>query len=329
MQITLRVKRYNPEAPAEGKKSYFQEYTVDAPADSTVLDSLIQIREYQDESLSLRCSCRGAICGSCAMRVNGHAGLMCKTKVEKALKEGVITVEPMGNQPVIKDLVVDMSVFFNKVRAIQPYLQPTGPEPEAEYVAPNEDMLHLVGVMSCIMCGACVSDCTVLEMDPNFLGPAALAKAYRFVADPRDGKAKERIEEYNKYGGIWDCTRCFECVQVCPKGVDPMGRIMMLRTKADELGTKDYSYGIKHAEAFEDSVRKGGSLNESELVIKTFGMFNIPKLLGMLPVAIRAAYKHKMPPLLHKAIPAVQNIRRMMDKAHEVEKALGKKPAPK
>ncbi|MSP78605.1 MAG: succinate dehydrogenase/fumarate reductase iron-sulfur subunit [Dehalococcoidia bacterium] len=328
--MTLKVKRYNPEATSEDKKSYFQEYKVDAPADSTVLDSLIQIREYQDESLTLRCSCRGAICGSCAMRVNGHAGLMCKTKVEKALgKNNVILVEPMGNQPVVKDLVVDMSLFFDKVRAVEPYLQPVGPEPKEERIASNEDMLHLVGVMSCIMCGACVSDCTVLEMDPNFLGPAALAKAYRFVADPRDGKTKERITEYNKYGGIWDCTRCMECVQVCPKGVDPMGRIMMLRTKADELGTKDYSYGVRHADAFEDSVKKGGKLNEAELVINTFGFFNVPKLLGMLPVAMRAAYKRKMPSLFHKSIPGVQSVRRIMSKAHEVEKVQGKKPMPR
>lgn len=321
MQITLRVKRYNPEAPEE-RRSWTQDYKVDVPEDSTVLDSLIQVREYVDDSLSLRCSCRGAICGSCAMRVNGHAALGCKSKVQKLLgKDNVIAVEPMGNQPVIKDLVVDMAVFWSKVRQVQPWLQPQGPEPEAEYVAPNEAMLHLVGVMGCIMCGACVSDCTVLEVDQNFIGPAALAKAYRFVADPRDGHARDRLGLYNKEGGIWDCTRCSECVQVCPKGVAPMDRIMALREQAIEAGFTG-SYGARHAEAFAKSVEHSGTLNEMALVVNTFGMFNLPKLLGMLPLAIRAGYKRKMPPLFHKPVEGIANVRRVFHKADEQQKTV-------
>ena len=235
MQITLTVKRYDPERARD--KSYDQDYLLDVPDHFTVLDALIKIREEVDESLAVRCSCRAAICGSCAMRVNGRAGLGCKTRLlSNADDNGVVRVEPMGNQPVVKDLVVDMSVFWGKIRAVKPYLQPEGPEPEGEYVASNDSMLKLLQTMGCIMCGACVSDCTVLEVNQDFLGPAALAKSYRFVGDPRDDATNQRFAELDEAGGMWDCTRCFECVQACPKGVAPMDQIMKLREEAAAAG---------------------------------------------------------------------------------------------
>ena len=189
MRITLNVRRYNPERQ-DG--TYWQTYPLDAPDHFTVLDCLIHIREFVDGTLGLRTSCRSAICGSCAMRINGHAALACKIKLTQALKDGAVTVEPMGNLPVVKDLITDMQPFWDKVRQVEPWLQTEGPPPEREHLVPDEAMEHLVGVMNCIMCGACVSDCTVLEAELNqgkpydqtFLALAALAKAYRFVADP-------------------------------------------------------------------------------------------------------------------------------------------------
>ena len=309
MEVTVKVKRFDPdvEAPA----SYWADYNVDVDQFTTVLDTLIKIREDIDGTLALRCSCRSAICGSCAMRVNGHAALACKTRVSNISSgEEPITVEPVGVMPVIKDLVVDMTSFWDKVRAVEPWLQPEGPEPEGEYIAPNEDMLHLAGVMDCIMCGACVSDCTVLEIDPNFLGPAALAKAYRFVADPRDAEDKVRLKALSEYSGIWDCTRCYECVQVCPKGVAPMDRIMSLRDRAMRAGY-DKKVGARHTDAFAESVGHSGWLDELRLPIKTVGMFNMPALLGFLPVGLRALKKGKMPPIFHKMLPNVENVRRI------------------
>ena len=185
MEITLRVQRFNPEA--EQPTSYLQDYVLDLEPSDTVLDGLIKVRETQDDSLALRCSCRGAICGSCGMRINGHASLACKTKLASFDPHNcTINVAPMNNMPVIKDLVMDMDPFWSRIRQVTPWLQPQGPPPQQEYQAPSSAMTHLSGVMGCIMCGACVSDCASLEVNPSFVGPAALAKAYRFVADPRD-----------------------------------------------------------------------------------------------------------------------------------------------
>ena len=192
MQINLNVRRFDP---VKGSRVYFQKYQVDLDESATVLDALIHVREYVDQTLTLRCSCRSAICGSCAMRVNGLAMLACKTKVSSVAPHGEeIRVEPMGNMKVIRDLVVDMGMFWSKIKAVEPWLQPAGPEPEREYIVSNKSMINLTTAMNCIMCGACVSDCTSLEVDKNFLGPAALAKAFRFIFDPRDGHMEERLE---------------------------------------------------------------------------------------------------------------------------------------
>ena len=319
MDVKVNIRRYDPDAAVP--VAYWQEFSLAIPENATVLDALIQIREEMDGTLSLRCSCRSAICGSCAMRVNGHAVLACKTRASESLNTvGVMTVEPAGVMTVMKDLVVDFDPFWEKIRAVEPYLQPQGPEPEGEYIASNESMLHLSGVTACIMCGACVSDCTVLEVDPTFLGPAALAKAYRFTADPRDGDAagvsRPRLEQLSLPSGMWDCTRCNECVQVCPKGVAPMDRIMALREQAISLGLGDNN-GARHAEAFTESVAHSGRLDELRLPVKTVGMFNLPALLSFLPVGLRALTHGKLPPLVHKSVENVQNVRRLFSKVNQ------------
>ena len=314
MDVTLSVKRFDPDS--DRPASYFQEYPLEVDGSATVLDGLIKIREEIDGTLALRCSCRSAICGSCAMRVNGHAMLACNTKMADVVARatnGTVVVEPAGNMEVIKDLVVDFAPFWDKVRAVKPWLQPEGEPPVAEYVAPNEDMLKLAGVMACIMCGACVSDCTVLEVDSNFLGPAALAKAYRFVDDPRDDAGKARLSELNEYGGVWDCTRCMQCVEVCPKGVDPMARIMALRDEAMEAGYTS-KYGARHATAFANSVEHGGRINEFWLAVHTFGMFNIKKMVGLIPIGIRTQLNGKRPDIYHKPVPGIEHIRRIFKK---------------
>ena len=324
MKINLKVLRYDSTA---GGEPAYQQYSVDMESHATVLDALIQVREYMDGTLGLRCSCRSAICGSCAMRIDHKARLACKTKViDLVAKEGEeILVEPMGNMPVIKDLITDMEVHWGKVRQVTPWLQPEGPEPEREYLVPNEAMLDLAGVMNCIMCGACVSDCPVLEVDKTFIAPAALAKAYRFAGDPRDGHKHERLEYLSKVqGGIWDCTRCNMCVEVCPKDVRPMDRIMQLREMAVEEGIKN-TVGARHGDAFAGSVRRLGRLDEARLLPDSVGIWNVPRLMAELPGAFRLLrvgklpWSHAMP--WHKPIPGIKHVRRMIDSVRREEKA--------
>ena len=193
MQAKLKVSRYDPETMGQGQQRW-DEFELDVHPNATVLDALIQIREEVDGTLALRCACRASICGSCGMRVNGDAKLVCKSRIADVAEEGAtIVVEPMGNQAVIKDLVVTLDTFFDKVRQVDPYLQPDTVPEQGEYVASDESMVNLLTAMNCIMCGACVSDCTVLEVDEAFIGPAALAKAWRFVEDPRDDQRDARL----------------------------------------------------------------------------------------------------------------------------------------
>ena len=301
MQANLRVKRYDPES--KGEKSWYQEYSIDVHPDSTVLDVLIQLREETDGTLALRCSCRASICGSCGMRVDGRARLVCKTRmVDMAPNGEQITIEPMNNQPVIKDLVVDLSTFFNQIKRVDPYLQADSEPEQGEFIASNESMENLLTAMNCIMCGCCVSDCTVLDVDKNFIGPAALAKAWRFTEDPRDDHRNERLHQLNNEdGGIWDCTRCMQCVEVCPKDVAPMDRIMEMRDAAIAAGNTNTS-GYRHTESFNKSVKKHGRLDESRLAIDSAGWTNVPRLLDLAPVGLKALVKGKLPPIIpHKA----------------------------
>ena len=319
MDVTFRIRRFNPEA--DNPEPFWQDYTLEMPEAGTVLDGLIQIREEIDGGLTLRCSCRSSICGSCGMRINGKAGLACNKSLNDAMPGdgGPIVVEPMGNMGVIKDLVTDMDMHWKKVRQVEPWLQNSGPEPEHEYITPNKDMLHLNGVMSCIMCGACVSDCTSWEVDENFLGPAALAKAYRFVADPRDDADAARLKALDEPGGMWDCTRCMQCIEVCPKSVAPMDRIMALRDKAIESGL-DKTYGARHAEFFAKSVKHSGWLDELRLPINTFGIFNIKEMVKMIPLAIRSKRAGKVPPIFHKKRPGAENVTRIFEKVESRKK---------
>ena len=233
-EYTLRIRRYEPE---NGLPPYWQDYTVDLEGHRSVLDGILQAKDREDGSIGIRCSCQAAICGSCGVRVNGQAKLACNTKLRDAVErgdDGAIVVEPMGNMPVLKDLIVNMdAVHWKKVQRVVPWLLPEGAPPEREYVVPPESMIDVTQSMACIHCGACNSDCLSLEVDPLFIGPAALAKAYRFVGDPRDGQTEERLRDLAEDPhGIYDCTHCFSCIEVCPKGVAPMDQIMRLRRKA-------------------------------------------------------------------------------------------------
>ena len=180
----------------------------------------------------------------------------------------------MGNMPVIRDLIVDMdAVHWKKIQRVTPYLINKQPVPEREYIVPHENMVDVTQSMACIQCGACVSDCLSMEIDPLFIGPAALAKAYRFVGDPRDAEPLERLNDLSQdEHGIYDCTHCFNCIDACPKGVAPMSQIMRLRRRAGtDYKIVDRNNGHRHEEAFTGLVRDYGLLNEAELLPRSYG----------------------------------------------------------
>ncbi len=301
MEVTINLQRFDPETDAPIAK--YQEYTIEISEVSTVLDAIIKIHEEVDGTVAMRYSCRSSICGSCAMKINGSAALGCKTRlVEVSEDGGTITVEPDGNLPVVKDLVADFAPFWNKIKSVDPYLKPSGPEPEFERIASNESMTSLLTAQNCIMCGCCVSDCTVLEVDSTFAGPAALAKAWRFTEDPRDAATNERLKILNDTnGGMWDCSRCMKCVEVCPKEVAPMDRIMEMREAAIQAGNTN-TPGYRHTESMYNSVKKNGRLDETRLAIDSAGWTNLPRLLDLAPIGIAAMRKGKLPPIRpHKA----------------------------
>jgi succinate dehydrogenase / fumarate reductase iron-sulfur subunit len=349
-EYTIKVRRFQPES---GEGPYWEEFGVDLEPSLSVLDALLQTKDREDGSLAVRCSCRAAICGSCGMKINGQSTLGCKTQIgeaqEQASKmaaatgvtaaeadspirgtEGAATataeldpsvpiiIEPMGNMPVIKDLVTDMeSTHWKKIRRVTPWLLPHGEPPEREYVVDPESMLDITQSMACIQCGACVSSCLSMEADPEFIGPAALAKAYRFVGDPRDAETVERLTDLaGDPHGIYDCTHCFSCIDACPKDVAPMDQIMRLRRKAGEEGIVDPNSGHDHEIAFVKIIEKKGTLDESLLLQESFAPGLIGKLkpskrairemLGSLPTAFRGIKTGKMRSL-PKLIPGVHH----------------------
>jgi succinate dehydrogenase / fumarate reductase iron-sulfur subunit len=271
---TLKIRRFDPES---GEAAYWQDFDVDLDPERSVLDGILQIRDREDGSLAIRCSCRAAICGSCGVRINGRSALACNTRIRDAAakaRDGAVTVEPMGNMPVLKDLVVDMdAVHWKKVQRVVPWLLPAGDPPDREYIVPAETMVDVTQSMACIHCGVCVSACLSLEVDPDFIGPAALAKAYRFVGDPRDDHTEERLRDLAEDPhGIYDCTHCFACVEVCPKDVAPMDQIMRLRRRAtDDYEIKDQNNGFGHSWAFVNIIEKWGTLHEGQMPVRSFG----------------------------------------------------------
>ncbi len=289
MDVALKIWRSSPDTG----KPELKRYEVEAPEWACLLDVLDIIKDSVDGTLAYRKSCRMMICGSCGMRMDGRAILACRERMKPIVDAGhVPTIAPMGNLPVLKDLVVDMDPFWDKVRAMRPWLEPGYEEyPEREFVHSQEAMNPIQKEALCIMCGCCVSECNSMEADPEFMGPAALAKGFRFVGDPRDRTKNERLETYNAENGIWDCTRCYFCNERCPKGVDPRDAIAKLGAESIKAGI-DRDMGAKHAKWFVKSAETTGWLRETELVPKTQGIIEALKQTGF---ALSLAKRGKVP----------------------------------
>jgi fumarate reductase iron-sulfur subunit len=229
-EIALHVSRYRPEQEAE---PVVQEYVVPLRKELSVLDGLNHVKDHVDGSLSFRWSCRMGICGSCGMTVNGEPRLTCGTFLTD-YAPGPVLVEPLRNFPVVRDLVVDITDFMTKLPKVSPWIirDEEMPVDDGEYLQSPEELDAYKQFSMCINCMLCYAACPVYGLDPDFMGPAAIALAERYDLDSRDQGARERLDVLIEREGVWGCTFVGECTTVCPKHVDPAGAIQRYKLKA-------------------------------------------------------------------------------------------------
>lgn len=243
MKIVLKIERFNPEIDTAHQ---FQEYEVEVAPTDRLLDALIQIKQVQDGTLGFRKSCAHGVCGSDAMRINGKDGLACKTLIQDVANgDGAkIEIRPLQNLPVQRDLIVDQKEFFSRYRAVQPFLINTEPAPEKERRQSPEERKAFDDATNCILCASCFSACPIPGKNNKFLGPAALAQGFRFIADSRDKGFENRLPELDNPDGVWACRNHFNCTQACPRYIKITKRINQTKKMI-----KDYR------EAREESVK--------------------------------------------------------------------------
>lgn len=215
MELRFKIFRYNPSVDRE---HYYQTFTLSAQPNERILDCLNRIKWKQDGSLSYRMSCAHGVCGSDAMKINGHCALACQ-KLVKDYESPEILLEPLPHFKVLKDLVVDLEPFFEKVNRVRPYLIPPASSTDKERKQLPAERKKLDGVIRCILCACCIGACPVVGENPQYLGPAPLVWAFRYIFDSRDDKQIERLKNVDRPDGAWGCVNHFECTRVCPKEI--------------------------------------------------------------------------------------------------------------
>ena len=227
--IIFYIRRFDPE---HDEAPWLQQFTVQVERGMTILDGLHQIKETQDSSLAWRFSCRMGVCGSCAMLINGKPTLACNTQILEVTNH-IITLAPLPNFAIIKDLVPDLEPLFEKHRYIHPYIKREDLEemtnPTGEYFQTPQELERYLQFTYCIKCGACIAACPTMATDRDYLGPTALAQAYRYNTDSRDGGFKARKDIVEFPHGVFSCHYAGECSRVCPKGVDPARAIQLMK----------------------------------------------------------------------------------------------------
>ena len=216
VDVTFRIRRFNPEVDSEPK---WEDFTIPCYPTDRILDALHQIKGDHDGTLTFRRSCGHGICGSDAMRINGLNRLACKTLVKDLDTSKPVTVEAIKGLPLEKDLVVDMEPFFKAYREVMPFLITEGHEPTKERLQTIEDRAKFDDTTKCILCAACTTSCPVFWTDGNYFGPAAIVNAHRFIFDSRDSGAAKRLEILNDKEGVWRCRTTFNCSEACPRGI--------------------------------------------------------------------------------------------------------------
>jgi succinate dehydrogenase / fumarate reductase iron-sulfur subunit len=326
MEVLFKVWRQKP-----AQSPQLQTYTLEVQAGNTILECLNRIKWEHDGSLAFRKNCRNTICGSCSMRINGRSALACKQNVGEELEmfpespDGdlpTITIAPLGNMPVIKDLVVDMSGFWDKLQEVDPYVSTKGRKiPEREFLQTPEERSRLDQTGNCIMCGACYSECNALTVNPDFVGPHALAKAQRMVADSRDSTVEERLEDYSQgTEGVWGCTRCYYCNAVCPMEVAPMDQISYLKQEILDRKDAQSSTAIRHRKVLIDLVKEGGWIDERKFGVFVVGNYfrDLRGLLSLAPLGLRMLATGKFP-LRFEASEGTQEVRSLIERVQDYQ----------
>lgn len=233
--LSVSVYRYNPD---QDKVPNMQTYQVDTGGkDLMVLDVLALIKE-QDESFSYRRSCREGVCGSDGMNINGKNGLACITPLSSVVKNDKLVLRPLPGLPVIRDLIVDMNIFYKQYEKVEPYLQNNNPVPAIERLQSIEERAKLDGLYECILCACCSTSCPSFWWNPEkFLGPSALLQAYRFLADSRDSETESRLAMMDDPFSVFRCRGIMNCVHVCPKKLNPTKAIGHIRSMLLQSGT--------------------------------------------------------------------------------------------
>ena len=289
--VTFKVFRFNSETDY---LPMYKEYKMEVTSEEVVLDILDRIKWDIDGSFSYRRSCRHGICGACAITVNGKATLACKVNLYELTNifGNELTIEPQSTKRAIKDMIIDKADFWEKHAQVKPYLDSHIEEhPEMECTVSIEENDRIMEADLCIQCGACHYACPVVEINEQFIGPAAFVKAYRFEADIRDESHIERLEECALPDqGVWDCVKCFECAEACPKEINPIDKI----TSLHQMIFKDKVYknpvAERHAVGFAHSIKKHGLLDEGQLVLYSEG----PRIVKHIPVALQMFKKGKI-----------------------------------
>lgn len=224
----LHVLRTDPDG---GEEPRFESFEVPHEGeDLTVLAGLLWIQDHLDGTLAFRYSCRGAVCGSCAMVINGELGLACRTHLVALPRE--ITLEPLPNLPVLRDLVVDMATFWEGWAKVRPWLVRLTDPPEKEILQSPEERDRIEQYINCILCAACQGACPIRHRNRDYIGPAALAALHRFADDSRDERGKNALSDVDTGDGVWGCRTAFRCIDACPKHVRPADGIAELRMRA-------------------------------------------------------------------------------------------------
>ena len=305
-------------------------YELDVSKANTILECLNRIKWELDGSLAFRKNCRNTICGSCGMKINGRSALACKENVGGELARLTttnpdsipeITIAPLGNMPVIKDLVVDMSSFWDNLEAVEPYVSTRGRQiPEKEFLQTPQERSRLNQTGNCILCGACYSECNAREINPSFVGPHALAKANRMVIDSRDNNTESRLEQYNQgVEGVWGCTRCYLCNAVCPMEVEPMEQISQIKQEILQRQDAQTTRSVRHRKVLVDLVKEGGWIDERKFGVMVVGNYfkDLQGLLSIVPLGLRMLARGKFPGKFEPS-EGTEQVRSLIDSVKEV-----------